>query len=338
MSTQLNIDSKTSAHPFFALNLNPALVVLDNVFDNGKPEAGAALVPAPGFVHPVKPVENLGQVFLVNADPGVPDPDFHPLAGLLGLYGHFGLFRAVLDGIVHNVDQGLLHENGIQHGLKVFRAVKLNIDLFFFGPGPADIHHPVNNIGKTLLFKFDPGSLEPFQPGQGQKVIDQLNHPVDIFFNNLKEISGLVICLEHFLKGFDKSLDGCQRRLEFMGHIGGKRLVHGLQPPDPGDVMEDDQGAHPFFTGVIKGRGMNIENPVLSLLYNNITFNRLMGGQGFLDKGLKLEIPGHLQNISFLKLGRRKVENGGRRGINGDDPLLIINGDHPFLHTGVDRL
>ena len=50
-------------------------VGIDNPFDDGKPQAAAADVPVAGFVNPVKPVKQIGEMLFGNADAGVHHPN-----------------------------------------------------------------------------------------------------------------------------------------------------------------------------------------------------------------------------------------------------------------------
>ena len=69
------MDGENTALARGALDGNPAAVDLDDMLDDGKPEAGAPELPAPGLVHPVEALKDPGQVLDWDPDPGVPDPD-----------------------------------------------------------------------------------------------------------------------------------------------------------------------------------------------------------------------------------------------------------------------
>ncbi len=55
------MDGEGAAPARFADHLDPAPMDLDNMFDDGQPQAGAAQPAAAGLVHPVKTLEEPGQ-------------------------------------------------------------------------------------------------------------------------------------------------------------------------------------------------------------------------------------------------------------------------------------
>jgi len=62
-----NADGETSPLSAPTFHLNVAIVVLDNMFDNGQSQSCATLVPASALIHPVKPVEYFWQMRRINA-------------------------------------------------------------------------------------------------------------------------------------------------------------------------------------------------------------------------------------------------------------------------------
>src|SRR4051794_37036976 len=78
---------------------------LDNMFDNGEAEAGAALLAGTAAVHPVEAFEDAFEAVGGNARALIDDADFYLLILLVGGNGHEVV--AVFDGIFDQVEQNL---------------------------------------------------------------------------------------------------------------------------------------------------------------------------------------------------------------------------------------
>src|SRR5699024_5351106 len=95
---QFEGEGRSRAGP--APNLNGALVVCDDVLDDGQPQAGAARRPGPRLVHAEEPLEDALLIGQRNADAAVRDPDGDGVAvGHLHRDADRRLLRRVVDGI-----------------------------------------------------------------------------------------------------------------------------------------------------------------------------------------------------------------------------------------------
>ena len=112
-----------------AFKLRTAIVKLCDMFDNRKAEAGSSKRTAAFLVDTVKTFENAALMFRGNPDSIIPDLDHRKIVTMR--QGKINRFRpAVLNGIVDQIDNGLLEKLAVSLDFNVFK--------FFYGKG-----HPV---------------------------------------------------------------------------------------------------------------------------------------------------------------------------------------------------
>ena len=84
--------------------LNGAAPVLDGVLDDGQTQSGAAHLPGAHLVHPVEPVEHMGQILIRDTDAVVGDGDDYLTVPHKRLRPHKAVFRGgIFDGVFHQV-------------------------------------------------------------------------------------------------------------------------------------------------------------------------------------------------------------------------------------------
>lgn len=106
-------------------------VRLDNVLDDGQPQSGSAEFSATGLIDAVEAFKQTGEVLLGDAAAAV--TNVYEQFGLIaaGFDPDFGAGVAVLDGIVHEIDDGLFEQGRIDASPEVFGAVDLDTNVLF---------------------------------------------------------------------------------------------------------------------------------------------------------------------------------------------------------------
>jgi len=115
-------DAECASFAGHTVDFDAAPVDLNDVLDNGEPQAGSADLPAPGLVHPVKALKETGEVLFFNADALVTHLDENALIGVFGADPDLTVRMAVFDGIVQEVHHGLFKKGGIDLCLEVLVA------------------------------------------------------------------------------------------------------------------------------------------------------------------------------------------------------------------------
>ena len=105
-----------------------AAVRLGNVFYNGEAKTCAAHLPASCLVYSIKPLKDPGQMFFVYAATVVSHADDDFGVNLSGLDLDCTALIAVFDGVVKEINDGLLKECWIYLGYQGFAGGKLNLD------------------------------------------------------------------------------------------------------------------------------------------------------------------------------------------------------------------
>src|SRR5678815_311563 len=107
-------DDDARAVSLLAFGSHRAAMCENNVFHDGKAEAGPAALAAAGFVGAVKAFKNPRQIRWRYPDPGVLDPDFDGTVHGRGAHFYAATGFGVLDGIVDKVAQHLFETKGIR--------------------------------------------------------------------------------------------------------------------------------------------------------------------------------------------------------------------------------
>ena len=98
------------------LNRDATPVGLYDMLDNGQPQSGSAELPAPRLVYPVESLKEPWQVFLFYPASLVNDIYDKLFLVPRGLKPYGALFRTVFNGIVKEIDHGLLEQRGVDPG------------------------------------------------------------------------------------------------------------------------------------------------------------------------------------------------------------------------------
>src|SRR4029077_16206590 len=101
------------AFPRRAFGVDPAIVGLHQMLDDGKPEAGAPVIPGAGGIGTVEPLEDAGEMLRADPGAGIPDLDDHALARRGRPDGDRSPPRRVAQGVVVEVGEDLAEGVGI---------------------------------------------------------------------------------------------------------------------------------------------------------------------------------------------------------------------------------
>jgi hypothetical protein len=86
-----------------ALDPDAPAVGLDQMAGDGQPQPRPPVRPGPGFLRPVEPIEDIGQILRGDPHPGVADAHLHLIPEGLGLDGDPAAGRRVAEGIGEQV-------------------------------------------------------------------------------------------------------------------------------------------------------------------------------------------------------------------------------------------
>ncbi len=329
------MDGKGASFSHIALHLDFSFVVLGDVLDNGKSQAGASGLSASGSVHPVKSVEYFVQVFAADTRTSVSHGNDGVTVAFECGYPDRSALRAVFYCIVQQVHHCLFQKQRICGGLDWNGQFGRNTDVPARIVVPADMERFFNDPFQIRRLQPDIFSLHSFQLGKREKVVDQGDHPVHIFFDDIEKVLIFfrIAFSIHGLQCFNESLDGGERGFQLVGDIGGECFLHVLKFFDPGDVVEYDQCPDPGPGVVMQGGGVDVEDIFFPPVDQHVFFHGMAGGQGGLDKFLEFVVSGRFKDMFSFEYGRRKIEDPSGGLVHGNDSFILVDCDHPFPHA-----
>ena len=213
---------KFCAHAFGADYVDVFPVGLDSFFYNGKSQAGAFFILAPGQICFVETLPDLVQSVSGNTDAVILYRNVDFFAPFGGLDGDSGFRVAELDGIVQKVVEHLVDLALVRVDCQMFGGKEKFDGYFFLGTGAFKrggcIFYDLVDV-KFLPVQQDIFAVELIE---SQKILGQVcqsfclkQDDLQIFFVHFR--GNGAVC-----HGFDISLDGSQRGAEVVGDVGHK--------------------------------------------------------------------------------------------------------------------
>ena len=222
-----------------------AVVGLDDVFDDGEAESGAALFAGAGFVDAEEAFEDaLAGVF---GDAGSVVGDVDGDVAVVGVGGgvdaDVAAGFAVFDSVVDEVLDDLVDSVGV--------CPDLGFGLDFGGEGDGaglgavlEVVEDSLDEGGELDLGVVHGDLAGFELGEGEEVFDEEGEAVAVFLDFLEE-SFLVLGVGGVSveQGFDASFDHGEWGSEFVVDVGDEVFAFVFEEFDLGEVVEEDDDA-----------------------------------------------------------------------------------------------
>src|SRR5277367_2731357 len=233
-----------------------AAVGFDDVFGDGEAEAGTAGFAGAGGVHTIEAFEDAFGIGEGDADAGIGDGDDGFARGGGGGDGDVSARRSVLDGVIEEILQHVAEQGGIAaHGGQLRGDGDLQSDFLAigfeqsgFGAGFDEFEQADGGEFQFHFSGFDAGELE--------QVVGEAREAHGVIADDFQEAAIVFGIVEGAgEKSFGETLDGGERRLEFVGDVGDEVLADALQAAQFGDVVKDDHGSGRFSFGGVAGRG-----------------------------------------------------------------------------------
>ncbi len=306
--------------------LDAAAVRFDEVLDDGEAEARPAERPRAGGVHPVEPLEDARQVFAGDADPGVADLDLDAARSRGGGDGDVPAVGRVADGVVEHVEQRLArrlwvgdqrraaHRAGERQPRRVGPRLERAPDLFD------------QRRQRYALRARRPGAR--LDAREVEQVVHQLLHAPRVGQHLRHEIAAYL--RRHVLagEGLRVAANHGERRLQLVRHVGHEVPPDRLEPPQPGDVVQDQHGAAP-------GERMGGEQHA-ALVHLDLEDRGFPAGQGALDHVVGGAVAEQLQGRRRHRVGR-EVEQAARCGVEHGHGPHAVERDDALGHRGHQR-
>src|SRR5260370_13693606 len=220
---------KGRAFARFAFGPDLAAVAVDEVFDNRKPQPGAALFTRACFVHTVKSLEHPLERSRGNPRTVVGDKHFD-LAAIhaAATNGDGAAIPAIFDRVIHEVAQNLLEPAGVGAQSYVGRLVQ---QLGVLGSRPG------LEVGKHAFYQRMEGDglqveyyAAGFEGGNRQQVFDEQAQSLGVAGDGLEEFDGdFRIVAGAVQEGLDIALDERERRAQFMAYVSHESRAGRLQ-------------------------------------------------------------------------------------------------------------
>ena len=308
---------------------------LADVLDDGKPKAGAADFTAARLVDPKEPLENSGLVFLGNAGSVIPHPDLNLTVASKGRHLNRLFFGAVFNGVVHQVDQGLLQQGDVHLDDDIRGAVE-------FQAHPAEVGLPLHQLRGGFhdppqggAFKTDRRPLTALlQACQGQQIIQNVVQAVYVALDDAQKTAAFLGVLGRLHQGFDKPLDGRQGGPDFVGNVGHEIPAHIFQAPHAGYVVQHHQVAGRGRGGSRQRHAVGVEDPLQGLAYHEVPLHQPILEGGFGQKLVKRAVADDLVDVPAFYLARGHPQHAAERRVEAHHPPLGIDGHDPFHHAG----
>jgi len=321
-------------------------VGFDDVFGDAEAEAGAAGFAGAGGIHAVEAFEDAFGIGEGNADAGVGygDDGFARSGG--GGDGDVAAGRSVLDSIVEEILQHVVEQGGITaHGGKLRRDGDLQSDFLAVGFEERGLGARFDELEQADGGKFD-FHFSGFDAGEFEEIVGEAGETHGVIANDFEEaaiVFGIVESAGE--ESFGKTLDGGERRLEFVGDVGDKILADALEAAEFGDVMKHDDGSGGLFIGRAArdghvegfyGRGGDGETLGLGDTHGDVGLQALLAVQGATDEAQKVRVADYFDERAALGGGGIDVQDFRERAIVEDEALLGVNHCDAFDHAAED--
>src|ERR1039458_259308 len=231
----------------FAFGPDAAAVGQDDVLDDGQAEAGAAGLAGACFVDAVEALEDAIEVLGGDAGAEVLDGEFD-FGGNIGLKqpradANPAAGFAVLEGVLNEVAEDLVHGVGIGQDQRIGRAGR-----FEFDPGVDD--DSAQGLDGVLDQGAGPRGLQrelvvrALDAGQGQQILNKAVHAGGVLEDDAEELAGgFGAGIRVLDQRLDVALDGGERGAQLVADVGDKVAAGFFSGLDAGDVVEHDQRA-----------------------------------------------------------------------------------------------
>ncbi|EKD36374.1 MAG: hypothetical protein ACD_75C01532G0004 [uncultured bacterium] len=313
--------------------------------DDCQPQSGAAEGAASRLVAAIKAFEQPRQMFLGYAAPGIPNDDPHPLFRIIlanrRLYSYLVALFAVGDRIDKKIDHRLLKQRRIHCNHDIIGTENGHANPGLVGLQLTDLHRRLKYRQEQSFFQNYRSLLRLlFNSGKSKKVIDYRAQPLGMAEDNLQEFDGILPDIDRPVEqSLDVAADRGNRGPQLMGNIGDEISSHVLEPPQFRYIVHHHQHPDIFPGAIAEGNHIGLQESVAALiLKDDFIEHRLLAGQSLTDLLLQLDIADDLLNDPALCRLPFHPENFRGSGIDADNPLLGIDGDNRFDHTGENRL
>ena len=158
--------------------------------------------------------------------------------------------RSVLDGVVEQILQHVAEESGIAaNGGKLRRDGDFQSDFLAVGFQQSGFGAGFDEFEQADGGKFQ-FQFSGFDAGEFQEIVGEARQAHGMIANDFQEaaiVFGIVESASE--QRFGKSLDGGERRFEFVRDVGDEILAHALEAAEFGDIVKHDDGSGRFSFG-----------------------------------------------------------------------------------------
>ena len=159
----------------FTTYFHESAVDFGQLFYDGESDAGPAAFFIPGFIRPIKVLEDERKIGRRDAAAGVPDFDLQPVLIFVrnqpGADADFAVFRRIADRVGQQVIENLADPPGIERNGGNLRQVFPQGDVFLQCQRFQHVDGPVNQLADIGSFFFK-GKLPGFRQGQVAQILD----------------------------------------------------------------------------------------------------------------------------------------------------------------------
>ncbi len=222
-----------------------AVVGLDDVFDDGETESGAALFAGAGFVDAEEAFEDalLGVFWDAGSVVGDVDGDVVVVGVGGGVDADVAAGFAVFDAVVDEVLDDLVDSVGVCPDLGFGLNFGGECDGLGFGAVLEVVEDSLDEGGELDLGVVH-SDLAGFELGEGEEVFDEEGEAVGVFLDFLEE-SFMVLRVGGVSveERFDAAFDHGERSSEFVVDVGDEVFAFVFEEFDLGEVVEEDDDA-----------------------------------------------------------------------------------------------
>src|SRR4029453_9607307 len=214
-------------------------------------QAGATELPRTPTIDPIEAIEHAGAMLGRNAGPGIADLDAGPLRSVAHDDPNLAALRAVLDRVVHQIDERLPKEGTVdaRHGvLAPPHAQPLSLLLRQDAELPR---HVARDVAQIFRRAIQPHGA-PIGPREREQAVDEMGQAVDLLqhaSDHLAVVPVLAPLPEAHLAYRLHGREGGAQLVRRVGREASNLLEGGLQPP--GGLFEDPRHLPKLVSGTL---------------------------------------------------------------------------------------